>query len=126
MEIEKDFMDVIQNDIAPIINECFKNKHRLHDIKIYETLRVLRENNKINFYDMQGHATYLYIVSKIYTPKPDYHYYYIYKFKFITVDDPTVIFEVSKIYVGKYAKPTEVSRIFINTKKMSHFMEILT
>jgi len=114
MEIDKEFLDTLQYDIAPTISECYKNKHQLNNIKIYETLHALRENNKINFYDINGRALYLYILSDTYKIKTDYYYYYM--CRFIAVNNQNVIFDVSKIYVGIiYDKPTEVCRIVIET-----------
>lgn len=113
MEIDKEFLDTLQYDIAPTISECYKNKHQLNNIKIYETLHALRENNKINFYDINGRALYLCILSDTYKIKTDYYYYYM--GDFISIDDQNVAFDVSKCYVEAYGKPTEVCRIVIET-----------
>ena len=86
MEIDKEFIEILTYDIAPIIKECTKSKHRLNNIKIHETLHSLKENNKIDTYNINYNGLYLYISSKKYiTPaefsrifieiqKPDHRY----------------------------------------------------
>lgn len=115
MEIEKDFMEILTYNIAPIIKECIKNKHQLNNIKVKETLRSLEESNKIDTYNMYSNGSYLYVMSKKYIQ--EIGCYHFYSCAFITALDQYVVFDISKIYIGKYITPIEFSRICIKIPK---------
>ena len=115
MEIDKEFIEILTYNIAPIIKECVKNKHQLNNIKIHETLRSLKENNKIDTYNINYNGLYLYILSKKYIK--EIGCYHFYSCVFVTTFDQCVAFDVSKIYIGKYITPVEFSRICIKIPK---------
>lgn len=115
MEIEKEFIEILTYNIAPIIKECIKNKHQLNNIKVKETLRSLKESNKIDTYNMYGNGSYLYVMSKKYIQ--EIGCYHFYSCAFITAFNQYVTFDVSKIYIGKYITPVEFSRICIKIPK---------
>ena len=116
MEIDKEFIEILTYNIAPIIKECTKSKHRLNNIKIHETLRSLKVSNKIDTYNMYGNGSYLYVLSKRYIK--EIGCYHFYSCVFVTTFDQCVAFDVSKIYND--ITPAEFSRIFIEIQKPDH------
>ena len=115
MEIDKEFIEILTYDIAPIIKECTKSKHRLNNIKIHETLNSLKENNKIDTYNINYNGLYLYILSKKYIK--EIGCYHFSSCVFVTTFDQYAAFDVSKIYIDKYITPAEFSRICIKIPK---------
>lgn len=118
MEIDKEFIEILTYNIAPIIKECTKSKHKLNNIKIHETLHSLKENNKIDTYNINYNGSYLYVLSKRYIK--EIGCYHFYSCVFVTTFDQYVAFDVSKIYIDKYITPAEFSRIFIEIQKPDH------
>jgi hypothetical protein len=117
MEIDKEFLDTVQYDIAPIVNECYKSKFGFKNIKLHEVLNSLVKNNIIISYSINNHGTYLYIISSIYLKEIEKHHYY--SCVFIEIDDQYIIFDVNKVHIG-YNTPNESGTIFIEVPKTNH------
>ena len=117
MEIDKEFLDTLQYDIAPIVNECYKSKFGFKNIKLHEVLNSLIKNKKISTYNVNNHGMYLCIISSMHFKKIGKYRYY--SCVFVVIDDQYIIFDVNKVYIG-YNTPNESGTIFIEVPKTNH------